>query len=86
MREVKEGFESEFESLMAKKEALESEKAEAIAKAVSEVEDRFKVRAETIENLLILISVEISPEEVAVEEKAQEKVEEKSVGCESAGI
>lgn len=59
MREVKEGFEEEFESLMAKKEALERDKALAINEAIAEVEAKFADREKTIQSLLMMISVEV---------------------------
>lgn len=59
---VKQGFENEFESLMAKKSTINSEKEEAIQKAIFEVEERFKERETLIENLLSMISDEVEVE------------------------
>ena len=77
-REVKAGFEEEFQSLMAKKKALESEKESAIKKAIEELENGFSERAKTIDDLLQLISFEIPEEEAKKieEEMAKAKPEE----------
>ena len=76
MREVKIGFEEEFESLMAKKKALENEKQAAIAEAIEKLEERFKDRAKTINELLELISFEIPAEEAEQLQQDNEEVAE----------
>lgn len=80
-RQVKEGFENEFESLMAKKSTLSVEKEEAIKKAIEEVNQRYSEREGLIENLLTMISDEVQvevpdPEVESEESENDEAVEE----------
>lgn len=66
---AKSGFESEFESLTAKKAALEVEKAEAKETACAEIDTMFAERAELIDTVLFKISDEIpDPVEDSVED------------------
>lgn len=73
MRQVMEGFESEFESLMAKKKALEANMAEELEIERKKIEKKYSNMSTTIDNMLTLISFEI-PEEEVVEEKVEEEV------------
>ena len=91
-RQVKEGFENEFESLMAKKSTLSVEKEEAIQKAIEEVNQRYSEREGLIENLLTMISDEVQVEvpdpevesEELVESDSEEEVQESEASEESA--
>lgn len=73
MRQVKEGFESEFQSLMVKKKALEADMANELELERQRIEKKYSDRSSTIDNMLTLISFEVSEEEV-VEEKVEEEV------------
>lgn len=73
MRQVMEGFESEFESLMTKKKALEADMAEELEIERKRIEKKYSNRSATINNMLALISFEV-PEEEVVEEKVEEEV------------
>lgn len=77
-RQVKEGFENEFESLMAKKSTLSVEKDEAIKKAIEEVNQRYSEREGLIENLLTMISDEVQVEVPDPEVESEESVEAES--------
>lgn len=65
MRQVKEGFESEFQSLMAKKKALEADMANELELERQRIEKKYSDRSSTIENMLGLISSEIPEEDPA---------------------
>lgn len=73
MRQVMEGFESEFESLMAKKKALEANMAEELEIERKKIEKKYSNMSTTIDNMLTLISFEV-PEEEVVEEKVEDEV------------
>lgn len=75
MRQVKEGFESEFQSLIAKKKALEADMANELELERQRIEKKYSDRSSTIENMLTLISFEVPDEEVAKEDAVEEKVE-----------
>lgn len=73
MRQVKEGFEFEFQSLMAKKKALEADMANELELERQRIEKKYSDSSSTIDNMLTLISFEV-PEEEVVEEKVEEEV------------
>lgn len=83
MRQVKEGFESEFQSLMAKKKALEADMANELELERQRIEEKYRDRSSTIENMLTLISFEIPEEDPAgistVTEVENEPVEKEVV-------
>lgn len=84
MRQVMEGFESEFESLMTKKKALEADMANELELERQRIEKKYSDRSSTIENMLSLISFEIPEEDPAgistASEVENEPVEKEVVG------
>lgn len=74
MRQVMEGFESEFESLMAKKKALEADMAKELEIERERIEKKYSNRSTTIDNMLTLISFEVPEEEVVEETKVEREV------------
>lgn len=82
MRQVKEGFESEFQSLMAKKKALEADMANELELERQRIEKKYGDRSSTIENMLGLISFEIPEEDpagISTASKVEKEVVETSV-------
>ena len=83
MRQVKEGFESEFQSKKKKKKALEADMANELELERQRIEEKYRDRSSTIENMLTLISFEIPEEDPAgistVTEVENEPVEKEVV-------
>ena len=77
MRQVMEGFESEFESLMAKKKVLEANMAKELEVERKRIEKKYGNMSTAIDNMLILISFEVPEEEVVKAQVVEEAVEEK---------
>lgn len=79
-RQVKEGFEDDFNNLMAKKESLQAKKEEAIRIAIEEVDKKYSETEDLIKALLDMISDEVK---IEVPDPVQETEEDVANICEA---